>query len=297
MNQMGTFRDAEQIPLLWINLRRANRRRARMDWALKQGEWKAHRLNAIDAEDRHEHFLPISNFLKAGTRIPGIYISDETEPKRMTSRAELACLASWKHALMKAKQIKSRSGWVLIMEDDLGASLAEPNAWRHSLIELIRYCPMHTLVIQLAPISATVRSQLAQKWKQTKGKCLAVKKEEIRSHGNGAVLLHQSAVDLLIDPLLWLCSHYKKNLHPLLHPWKIRPVADKWIYGALPEGCCQVATYPHFCLEAEDSALHTGHVKAFHKASREITLDIWKRDNRLGLIKSQQIWDQIVSTT
>ena len=167
MNQMGTFRDAEQIPLLWINLRRANRRRARMDWALKQGEWNAHRLNAIDAEDRHEHFWPISNFLKAGTRIPGIYINDETEPKRITSRAELACLASWKHALMKAKQIKSRSGWVLIMEDDLGASLAEPNAWRHSLIELIKYCPMHTLVIQLAPISATVRSQLAQKWEWT----------------------------------------------------------------------------------------------------------------------------------
>ena len=181
-----------------------------MDWALKKGGWKAHRFKAIDAEDRHENFLPISNFLKAGTKLPGIYISDETEPKRITGRAELACLASWKLAFVRAKQITSKRGWVLIMEDDLGASLAEPNAWRHSLIELIKYCPMHTLVIQLAPISATVRSQLAQKWEQTKGKCLAVRKEKIRSHGNGAVLVNQHAVDLLIDPLLWLCSHYKR---------------------------------------------------------------------------------------
>ena len=292
---MKTFDDTDQIPLLWINLNRAKRRKARMDWALKKGGWKAHRFKAIDAENRHEHFLPISNFLKAGTKLPGIYISDETEPKRITGRAELACLASWKHALVRAKQIRSKSGWVLIMEDDLGASLAEPKAWPHSLSELIEYCPLHTMVIQLAPISATVRSQLATEWKRSKGRCLAVRKENIRSHGNGALLVNQHAVDLLIDPFLWLCSHYKKNLHPLLHPWKIRPVADKWIYGALPEGCCQVATYPHFCLEAEDSALHPEHVKAFHKASREITLDIWKRDNRMELIKAQQSWDQICS--
>ena len=71
----------------------------------------------------------------------------------------------------------------LIMEDDLGASLAEPNAWRHSLIELIKYCPMHTLVIQLAPISATVRSQLAQKWEQTKGNAWRLKKKKYEAMG------------------------------------------------------------------------------------------------------------------
>ena len=102
--------DAEQIPLLWINLNRAKKRRARMDWALQQGGWKAHRLNAIDATDRRQHLLPLPNLFQAGTPLPGLYLSEEAQPKRITRRAELACLASWKRALVHAKQINSPSG-------------------------------------------------------------------------------------------------------------------------------------------------------------------------------------------
>ena len=83
------------------------------------------------------------------------------------------------------------------------------------------------------------------------------------------------------------------NWHPLVHPWRIRPVADKWIYGALPKGSCQVATYPHFCLEAEDSDLHSEHVELFHKPSREITLKIWKDDQRDILLNAQKAWDNV----
>ena len=290
---MPTCFDSEKIPLLWINLNRATTRRARMDWALKQGGWKAYRLEAIDGHDSNQRFFPLPNLLKAGTPLPGLYLSEEAQPKRRTSRAELACLASWKRALVQAKRIKSSSGWILLMEDDLGASLAAPEAWSHSLLDLIEFCPNQTLAIQLAPISATVRQQLAAKWQKSQGRCLAVGKEMVRSHGNGAVLLHQRALDLLADPLLYLSNSFKKNWHPLLHPWRIRPVADKYIYGALPPGSCQVATYPHFCLEAEDSSLHLEHVEDFHRPSRDITLRIWKRDDHQRLLDCQKYWDQI----
>ena len=289
--------DTEQIPLLWINLNRAKKRCARMDWALQQGGWEAQRLNAIDATDRRQRLLPLPNLFHAGAQLPGLYLSEEAQPKRLTTRAELACLASWKRALVQAKKMDSPSGWVLLMEDDLGASLAAPEAWAHSLVDLIEFCPEQTLAIQLAPISATVRQQLAVKWQKSQGRCLAVSKETVRSHGNGAVLLNQRALNLLIDPLLWLSNSWKNNWHPLMHPWRIRPVADKWIYGALPPGSCQVATYPHFCLEAEDSALHLEHVNAYHKPSRDITLCIWKRDNRQKLLECQQSWDKIKLTS
>ena len=106
-------------------------------------------------------------------------------------------------------------------------------------------------------------------------------------------MLHQEALNILTDPSLKITSRYKKNWHCLFHPWRIRPVADKWIYGALPKGTCQVATYPHFCLEAEDSALHKQHVGDFHKPSREMTLDIWKENNQEELLKAQEKWDNI----
>ena len=48
------------------------------------------------------------------------------------------------------------------MEDDLGACLAAPDDWAHSLNELIEFCPRQTLAIQLAPISSTVREGLAE---------------------------------------------------------------------------------------------------------------------------------------
>jgi len=285
--------DPQHIPLLWINLNRATRRRARMEWALDRGGWRAHRLTAVDADDSHQRLIPLPNPLQAGTPLPGLYRREEEQPQRRTSRAELACLASWKRLLLKATKINSPSGWLLMMEDDLGASLAAPEAWAHSLPDLIESCPSPTLAIQLAPINSQVREQLAAQWHHTQGQCLSVAKETVRSHGNGAVLLHQRALPRLIDPLLRFSASRTSHWHPLVHPWRIRPVADKWIYGALPPGRCRVATYPHFCLEAQDSSLHHEHVQAFHQPSRDITLAIWRRDQRDGLLEAQQAWDQI----
>ena len=138
-----------------------------------------------------------------------------------------------------------------------------------------------------------MRQELYKEWRESNGKCLAISKERVRSHGNGAVLLHKKAVEQLIDPLLKISQRYLRNVHPLFHPWRIRPVADKWIYGALPRGTCRVATYQQFCLDATESSLHQEHVNDFHIPSRNITLDIWKRDNMEELLAAQQIWEQI----
>ena len=194
--------DPKHIPLLWINLDREKSRKARMDWAIVEGRWNAYRLNAIDAQNISNRLFSVPNPLMAGTLLPGLHRIEEDQPKRVTSRADLACLASWKHLILKAKTVSSPSGWILLMEDDLGASLAAPWAWAHSLRDLIEYCPKQTLAIQLAPISAAVRKDLATQWKQSEGKCKAVGKETVRSHGNGAVLVHQRALNLLLDPLL-----------------------------------------------------------------------------------------------
>jgi hypothetical protein len=266
-----------------------------MEWAIHQGGWRAVRFNAIDAQETHHRFLALANPLQAGSALPGLIRSEEDEPRRSTSRAELACLASWKRLLLLAEHTHTPSGWWLLMEDDLGASLAAPQAWAHSLLDLITSCPRQTLAIQLAPINANLRHRLASQWKNSQGRCLSVAKEDVRSHGNGAVLLHQRALPFLIDPLLRFCQRRMPQWHPLLHPWRIRPVADKWLYGALPPRSCRVATYPHFCLEASDSGLHQEHVAAFHQPSRETTLQIWRQDRREGLLTSQESWDTITS--
>lgn len=290
---MQDFIDTKEIPILWINLERATRRRARMTWALQNGGWEACRCKAVDANDISQRLLAVPNPFAVGTPLPGLYLREEAEANRRTNRAELACLASWKRLLIKAKGIGTSSGWVLLMEDDVGASLATPEDWAHSLIDLIEFCPQNTLAIQLAPISSIVREKLVKHWHQSQGRCLAISKECVRAHGNGAVLLQKQAIDLLLDPFINFTNRWAKNWHPLMHPWHIRPVADKWMYGSLPPGTCQVATYPHFCLEAEDSTLHNDHVESFHKPSRETTLNIWKHNGRLKLIESQQIWDSI----
>lgn len=293
---MPVLDDPQHIPLLWINLNRAPQRRARMEWALQQGGWRSHRLTAIDAQDPRQRLLALPNPLQAGTALPGLIRSQEAEPRRRTSRSELACLASWKQMLLAATRITCPSGWLLLMEDDLGSSLAAPEAWAHSLLELIERCPSRTLAIQLAPISAGVRHRLVAHYHQSDGRCLCVAKETVRSHGNGAVLLHQRALPLLIDPLLCFSARHQAQWHPLVHPWRIRPVADKWLYGALPPGSCQVATYPHFCLEAQDSSLHQEHVQTFHQPSREATLHIWQQDQRDRLLAAQQRWDRITTS-
>ena len=267
-----------------------------MNWALKSGGWKSHRLSAIDAADNDQKLLALPNLFQAGTKLPGLYRSEEPESSRRTSRPELACLASWKRLLLNSQQIDSPSGWLLLMEDDVGASLARPAAWAHSLIDLIEFCPKQTLAIQLYPTNAKIREKLAQDWEISQGKCIAVNKEIVHSHGNAAILLNKKALEILIDPLQYFANYISKNWHPMLHPWKIRPVADKWLYGTLPPGSCQVATYPHFCLDAENSALHPEHVEAFHRPSRAATINIWERDNRKGLLESQKFWESISET-
>lgn len=264
-----------------------------MLWAISQGGWQASRLSAVNAKNPKNRFLPLANPLHKGTDLPGLLRSQEAVAKRRTSRAELACLASWKRLLLLAEATATKSGWLLLMEDDVGASLASPQAWAHSLLDLISSCPSQTLAIQLAPINANVRRQLAERWKGSQGRCLSVAKEDIRSHGNGAVLIHQKALPLLLDPLLKLCTKHASQWHPLTHPWSIRPVADKWLYGALPARTCRVATYPHFCLEGEDSSLHQQHVNDYHRPSREITLEIWRNDHRQELLAAQETWDMI----
>ena len=252
-----------------------------------------HRLSAIDAKEKKHLFLTLPNMMKPGNQLPGVFRCEEYEPRRLTSRAELACIMSWKRLLLKAEKINSPSGWYLLMEDDLGASLARPKEWVHSLLDLIEYCPKNTLAIQCAPISAKIRNDLVNHWLGSDQKCLAVKKEDVKSHGNGAVLLNEKAIDLLVDPLVRLSEYLRSNLHPIVHPWKVRPVADKWLYGALPKKSCQVATFPHFCLEADDSTLHDEHVTAFHKPSRDITINIWERERLNGLLEAQKKWDMI----
>ena len=67
---MSTPLDHDQIPVLWINLNRAHRRRTRMQWALENGGWTAYRFNAVDAEDCLHHFLPFQIFLILEAPIP-----------------------------------------------------------------------------------------------------------------------------------------------------------------------------------------------------------------------------------
>ena len=203
--------DPASIPLLWINLDTAKRRRARMNWAINQGGWKASRFSAIDAADRRQRLLAIPNPLRPGIPLPGLYRSEEGDSMRITCRHELACLASWKHLLIKAKKTETPSGWFLLMEDDVGASLATPDSWAHSLLDLIDFCPKGTVLIQLAPISADVRHRLANLWFKSHGSCLSVSKETIRSHGNGAVLLNKEGIDRLIDRLLLVINRLKRN--------------------------------------------------------------------------------------
>ena len=282
---MLSNKDTENIPLVWINLKRETKRRQRMKWAITQGGWNDHRFN----------FVALPNIFKGGSEYTGIYKRTELEPSRRTSRKELACLTSWKLALSKAKEIQTSSGWILLMEDDVGSSLATPESWAHTLIDIIEYCPENTMAIQLAPISAIAKKELFRIWKESKGECLAINKKKVRSHGNGAILIRQTAIKYLTDPFLKISRCLTKDKLLLVHPWKIRAVADKWLYGSLPEESCQVATYPHFCLDAENSSVHKDHVNEFHKPSREITIGIWKNDNRKDLIKSQEKWDAIAN--
>jgi len=279
------------IPVLWINLQRAQRRRARMQWALHQGGWHSERFDAINAADPAHQLLPLPDLRRMGQPWPGVPRWHEPHPWRATSRRELACLASWQRLLLQAQH--QAAPWLLVMEDDLGSALAVAEAWPISLEALIAQAPPHTLAIQLAPISAMARQQLHQRWRASAGRQWLVPKSDVRSHGNGAVLLSRQALPRLSSALGRWCAHHAPHWHPLLHPWGCRPVADKWLYACLPEGSCQVLTYPLFCLEAEESSLHPSHVDAYHRPSRQITLELWQQDGLTALLEAQRQWDAI----
>ncbi len=282
-------------PLLWINLARATRRRARMEWAIHQGGWRAERFEAIDAADPQEQLWPLANPLQRGQSLPGLHRWQEAAPCRPTARSELACLASWQRLMLRAEAICNATGspWILLMEDDLGSSLAVPQHWPLQWHQLTASAPPGTLAIQLAPISAHARQELHRHWQASGGRCLSRAKHQVRSHGNGAVLLHRQALARLIPGLARLAARWRPRWHPLVHPWAIRPVADKWLYGSLPPGSCQVLTYPLFCLEAAESSLHSDHVQAYHQPSRAATLELWQADGQQGLLGALARWDAI----
>ena len=280
-------------PLYWINLDRDVQRRHRMEWALKKGGWQSERWRAIDARDNQHHFLALPKPWQTASRMPGVQHSEESNPGRLTSRSELACLSSWQTLIEKLDYCSSPSGWFLLMEDDVGSSLACPEAWPASLDQLIDAAGSECLGIQLAAISSKARQSLHAKWKTANQKIIVVPKESIRSHGNGAILLNQRAIPYLKRRLGRWLQNMVPNLYVLGHPHNVRPVADKWLYASLPSSTCWVATYPLFCLDASESSLHEEHVKDFHQPSLESTLTLWKEDDAKELINNFKYWRSI----
>lgn len=291
-----------RIPVLWINLGRAKRLKKCMEWALAEGKWANHRFDAIDANQPSHRFVALPGMHKTGSIFPGALRKGEPNPSQKTNRPELACLASWQYAVNKAFALMARYNCrhVLIMEDDVGSSLAVPGSWPFGLTELTaaadrlaqkRGIPWSLL--QLAPINANARNSLRKKWKKNDPESWLAPKEEIRSHGNGAVLVNKNAIDYLTVNLNPKISKLLPNFHFLPYPRKIRPVADKWIYASVPQGSVYVLTYPLFCLEARYSGLHHEHVENFHLPSREVTLQIWKADGYSRLLEAYEKWKQI----
>ena len=281
----------EDYPLYWINLQRQGNRRKRMEWAIREGGWNAERWIATDSKDQLNTFIVVPKPWKKSSTLPGIELKDEIQPMRPTNRAELACLSSWQNLIESLRTQSSPSGWFLIMEDDAGSSLACPEAWPFKLEDIVRSAGKDSLVIQMAPISSNARLQLHQIWKESKGFNLTVPKTTVRSHGNGAVLLNHRAIPMLERNLGRWIQKFNSHLHILSHPHKIRPVADKWLYGCLPTSSSWVCTYPLFCLEAINSDLHSEHVENFHMPSRITTLDLWHKDNAIELIEAFSSWN------
>jgi GR25 family glycosyltransferase involved in LPS biosynthesis len=294
--------DKIRIPVLWINLARAKRLKKCMEWALAEGSWTNHRFDAIDAGQIKHRFIPLPNKHKTGNVFPGALRSGEPDSARKTTRPELACLASWQHAIDSAFALMDnyKTRHVLIMEDDVGSSLAVPEAWPFSLTELTKAADrvaqkrgIPWSLLQLAPINAKTREALRKKWDQNDPESWLVPKEETRSHGNGAVLVNKNAFEFLSGKFRAIINTIIPKLHLLTYPRNIRPVADKWIYASVPQGSVYVLTYPLFCLEARDSELHHDHVENFHRPSREITLQIWKADGYTSLLDAYKKWEQI----
>lgn len=287
------------IPVLWINLHRCIQRRRRMEWALETGGWNHERVEAVDARDHSQRFLAMPNPFQRGTWFPGVRRMNERHPLRRTTRAELACCASWRLALRMAADRMARENveQVLIMEDDAGACLAAPDAWPFSLDAVVAAADRDArdrgipwTLIQMAPTNAEVRRKLHRQWKADPHRCLLAAKEDIRSHGNSAVLVHKIGLSSLVgkgkpDP--------SARLHRWFHPWAVRPVADKWIYASMPTGSVHVLAFPLFCIDASGSQLHPSDVAQFHHPSRDATMEIWRSERLDALIHAQEQWDAI----
>ena len=280
----------DRYPVTWINLQRERKRRRRMQAVLTKGGWAHYRFNAIDGRDPKHLFLAGARPWQEAAVLPGLQRGSEADPHRRTNRMELACLCSWQKLIESLTHQTSPSGWFLLLEDDVGSSLAVPGQWPVSLEDMVNQAGGQALAIQLAPINGYVRQMLYQRWKVSEGREVVVPKEGVRSHGNGAVLLNQDAIPLLSRRIgQWIEQCFPK-LHLLGHPRNVRPVADKWLYASLPPGSCWVSTFPLFCLEAETSSLHHEHVKSFHQASRGMTLKLWHEGGHQALLNAYQTW-------
>lgn len=280
----------DSVPIVWINLDRADRRRRRMLHALAAGGWTHQRIAAIDARESGIRLRAKPDWSRRGTAFPGVRRFAEASPFRRTSRAELACLASWQRALARAADSMARldARMVLLVEDDCGATLACPRAWPVSLDEIASAAGDAWTVVQLAPINPRVRRELFDRWRRDDGP--VVSKRLVRSHGNGAVLLHRRALDHLRPHLP---TAPDRPPGPLQHPWAVRPVADKWLYAMLPAETVFVAGVPFFTQDAADSDLHPDHLDRFHRGSREIVETIWGEAGWRELAAALAAWDAI----
>ncbi|MGA1018619.1 MAG: hypothetical protein ACO3YY_11630, partial [Phycisphaerales bacterium] len=113
-------------------------------------------------------------------------------------------------------------------------------------------------------------------------------KRHVRSHGNGAVLIHRRAIERLRPHLPADPDAAPKSLR---HPCLVRPVADKWLYAMLPADTVFVAAVPILTLDAADSELHPGHVDRFHRGSREMVESIWREGGWTELAEALAAWD------
>ena len=283
----------QTIPVYWINLERDIKRRKRMAYALDTGKWKSKRWEATDGRNHQEKLLSFERFWQKPSEFPGGLRSKEADPIRRTTKSELACLCSWQRLIESLQHEKSPNDWFLLMEDDVGSSLAVPNHWPFNLDELIKEAGEEALAIQMAPINGQTRRALFQVWIESGQRQLLAPKAKVRSHGNGAILLNQKALALLRRRVGCWIENFFTNTHILGHPRQIRPVADKWLYASLPIEKCWVITFPLFILEAETSSLHKDHVNSFHLASRKITLDIWGSNKYYHLIEADKRWRSI----
>jgi hypothetical protein len=281
-------RDTETVPVLWINLERGDHRRRRMLKALAAGGWTHQRIEAIDGRDPTGRLRASPDLARFGTAFPGVRRFAETSPFRRTTRSELACLASWQRALARAadsmRDLDAET--ILLLEDDCGATLACPQAWPVSIDEVAAAAGDAWTAIQMAPINPTARRRLFERWRDDRRP--VAEKRHVRSHGNGAVLIHRRAIERLRPHLPADPDAAPKSLR---HPCLVRPVADKWLYAMLPADTVFVAAVPILTLDAADSELHPGHVDRFHRGSREMVESIWREGGWIELAEALAAWD------